>query len=102
MHLDPDDVEAIAPRFVELLDRPSERRRATRLATANEMAVALGVTRTWVYPNQERLRVIRLGKGPRARLRFDVERAAEALIGVSASEPPRPAHRRKKPVRARL
>lgn len=77
MYLDPDDVEAIAARVVELLDGTS--RRAPRLATADEVAEALGVTRTWVYANQKRLQAVRLGAGPRARLRFDLAKATRAF-----------------------
>lgn len=84
-HLDPDDVEAIAARVVELLDSQPWRRRARRLATADEVAEALGVTRAWVYANQRRLEVIRLGAGPKARLRFDLELAARAF--QAAAEP---------------
>jgi len=77
MYLDPDDVEAIAARVVELLEGASAR--APRLATAEEVAEALGVTRTWVYANQKRLQAVRLGVGPRARLRFDLVKATRAF-----------------------
>jgi len=77
VYLDPDDVEAIAARVVELLDGASPR--APRLATAEEVAEALGVTRTWVYANQKRLQAVRLGTGPRARLRFDLKKATRAF-----------------------
>lgn len=91
MYLDPDDVEAIAARVAELLERAPERTRPLRLATADEVAEALGVTRTWVYANQKRLQAVRLGIGPRARLRFDLEKAARAfdVEGDPAQRPPR-------------
>jgi len=91
VQLDPDDVEAIAVRVIELFDRSSKRRRAPRLATAGEVADALGVTRTWVYANQERLQAVRLGAGPKARLRFDLEKATRAfeVKGEPAQQPSR-------------
>jgi hypothetical protein len=46
---------------------------------ASELARVLGVEREWVYEHQELLGAIRLGKGSRPRLRFEVMRALEAL-----------------------
>ena len=79
MPLDSDDIDAIATRLAELIDGPAEEREAKGLATAAEVAARLGVGRGWVYANQELLGVIRLGDGPKARLRFDLDRAAQAL-----------------------
>lgn len=79
MTLDHDDIEAVAARVVELLDHAPRRREPVHLATAKEVAETLGVGRSWVYAHQERLRAIRLGSGPKSRLRFDLERAAEAF-----------------------
>jgi hypothetical protein len=53
--------------------------RAPRLLDAAELAEALGVTRGYVYDNAERLGAERLGDGPRARLRFDLDRARAAM-----------------------
>lgn len=41
------------------------------LLTAAEVAVAFHVTRGWVYAHADELGAIRLGHGPRPRLRFD-------------------------------
>jgi hypothetical protein len=41
------------------------------LLTASEVAVAFNVTRGWVYTHADELGAIRLGEGPRPRLRFD-------------------------------
>jgi hypothetical protein len=49
------------------------------LATAAEVAQALGVGTSWVYANKRRLGAIRLGEGPKARLRFDLEQAKRAV-----------------------
>jgi len=100
MSLAPNEIEAIAQRVAELLDGSPLSPRERRLATAKEVADALGVERKWVYANQERLRVIRLGQGPRARLRFDLERAAEGLAAVEDSGQRRRARRRKKAARS--
>jgi hypothetical protein len=79
MPLDSDDIDAIAARLAELVSGPADERETRGLATAAEVAACLGVERGWVYANQERLGVIRLGNGPKARLRFDLDRAAQAL-----------------------
>ncbi len=41
------------------------------LLTANEVAAAFNVARGWVYAHADELGAIRLGDGPRPRLRFD-------------------------------
>ena len=79
MPIDSDDIDAIAARLAELVPGPTDRGAPKGLATAAEVAARLGVGRDWVYANQERLGVIRLGDGPKARLRFDLDRAAQAL-----------------------
>jgi hypothetical protein len=63
------------------------------LLTAGQLAQQLGVTRAWVYENAHRLGAIRLGNGPRARLRFDPQTATEALNTPSPT-PPAPQTRR--------
>jgi hypothetical protein len=47
--------------------------------TATDVAARFGVSRTWVYENAERLGVIRLGTGSKARLRFDPKRLSELI-----------------------
>jgi excisionase family DNA binding protein len=46
---------------------------AVPLLTAEELAKVLGVTRSFVYEHAEELGGYRLGSGPRARLRFDLD-----------------------------
>lgn len=41
------------------------------LLTAREVAARLNVDRGWVYAHAEELGVVRIGDGPRPRLRFD-------------------------------
>jgi len=50
-----------------------------RLLTAVEVARRFGVSAEWIRENADRLGALRLGDGPRPRLRFDPERVAEAL-----------------------
>jgi hypothetical protein len=91
--------EVVAVRVVEALDE-RERRQPSGLATAAELAEQLGVAKSWVYANQERLGAIRLGQGPKARLRFDVEQAARAIQakpGARPQTPRRPGRPRKTP-----
>ena len=88
MTLDEDDIAAIAASVVDLMTRPDQPRRATgRLATASEVARALGVSRSWVYANKVRLGAIRLGSGPRARLRFDLAEAQAAFAANPGHQP---------------
>jgi hypothetical protein len=71
-----DLVEAVARRVVELLRGESS---APQFVTAAELARLLSLERGWVYAHANELGAIRLGAGPRSRLRFDVARAAAAL-----------------------
>ncbi len=56
--------------------RPVEERIAppsAPLVDAAELARRLGIERSWVYAHASELGALRLGRGPRARLRFDFE-----------------------------
>lgn len=63
------------------------------LVTAAKLAELLGVRREYIYANADRLGAVRLGTGPRARLRFDpagaVARHAELREPGGAAEPVR-------------
>ena len=86
MTLDGDDVEAIARRVAALI-APAPR----RLVDAAELAEHLGVKRGWVYAHAAILGGVRLGSGPRAPLRFDVEVARRVVTGIGQpAEPSRP------------
>ena len=63
--LDPATIRAIAGEVARLTG-PGD-----GLLTASEVAVAFNVTRGWVYAHADELGTIRLGDGPRPRLRFD-------------------------------
>jgi hypothetical protein len=54
---------------------------------AGELARVLGVDREWVYDHGDQLGAIRLGDGPRPRLRFEVGRAVAAFRDLSAERP---------------
>jgi hypothetical protein len=92
VRLDADTIEAIARHVVEILDgrSSSQAELGRRLIDAAEVGRRLGLTRSTVYEKANTLGVIRLGSGPRARLRFDpdvVERVAKAAVPRRAPEP---------------
>ncbi len=87
--LDPEAVEAIARKVVVLLEEKGLRQR--ELIGAAELARRLGVDRSWVYTHAIELGAVKLGDGPRARLRFDPEIAERVLRKLSeapAADPP--------------
>ena len=92
--LDADDfVEAVALRVVEMLET---RTRRTRFVTASELARELSIDRDWVYAHAAELGAVRLGEGPRGRLRFDLDRAADALARrASGTSTPVPSAKRR-------
>jgi hypothetical protein len=87
MVLSPDDVEAVARRTVELLQ--GEHRTTFRLVDARELAVLLGVQPSFVYAHATELGAMRLGSGRKARMRFDVDRARQALDARRRRQPNR-------------
>jgi hypothetical protein len=76
-----------------------------RLLTAGEVARRFGVSPEWVRENAARLSVVRLGDGPRPRLRFDPERVADALsvrsVRGRSDAPDRPPERVSRRTRSR-
>src|SRR3954447_13086676 len=64
--------------------------RADRLLTARDVAVRFNVERSWVYAHADELGVIRLGLGPRPRLRFDAAVVAEGLRARPGATPTQP------------
>lgn len=72
--------ELVAARVLLALDAPAALTpRTPRLVSAAELALTLGVTRGYVYAHADELGAERLGAGPRARLRFDLDRARRVL-----------------------
>jgi hypothetical protein len=87
--LSPELVEAIARRVVEILEERGLQQRV--LVDAAELARRLGVERSWIYTHAIELGAVKLGEGPKARLRFDPEIAARVLRKVGegpAAAPP--------------
>ena len=84
--LDPESVEAIARRVVQLLQ---EKRADPELVDAAELARRLGFDRSWVYTHAIELGGVRLGAGTRPRLRFDPNVAMERIHKPLAGERPR-------------
>ena len=91
MRLDPADVEAIAQRVAELIDRRSPR--AVRYVDAAQVAEALDVERGWVYAHARQLGALRLG-GPHGRLRFDLHHVQRTLSERAPARHPPPGARR--------
>lgn len=89
--LDAATVEAIAERVAELL-APTVN--DSELVDAAEIARRFNVTRDYVYEHATELGAVRLGDGPRARLRFDLERVVEALAPRPFADRPEPARSR--------
>jgi hypothetical protein len=113
--LSPDAIEQVAQRVAQLLRHeqppPTEveedaRTAPARLLTAEQLARHLGLNRAWVYDHAAELGAIQLGDGPRPRLRFDAQLAAQALQArrrrnepttTSGQPRPRPTRRRRTP-----
>jgi hypothetical protein len=82
MTLDAEDVEAIARRVAELVGQVSG------LVDAHSVAAELQVERDWVYAHANELGVVRLGDGPKARLRFDLRHVRERIGELAATPEP--------------
>ena len=96
MNLGSDDVEAVARRVVELIedDVRTPRRSARGLVDAATAARLLGVSRATVYAKADDLGAIRVGRGRRARLRFDPERLSRGTDSRGRSDGPLASKRR--------
>ena len=83
------ELTVIAERVAELVADRIEQAFATRLwiglVDTAELARRLRVRETWVYAHAGELGAIRLGHGPKARLRFDLQRVARSL-GMTPAE----------------
>lgn len=94
-------IEAIATRVIELLhERTQHLQHPESLIDVAELARRTGLSRTWIYEHARDLGAIRLGDGPRARLRFNPDTVKRLL---EREPPPRveptPA-RQRRPIRA--
>ena len=103
--MNPAFVDAIARRVLELgSDRAiGQAAGGCALLTVAEVAAQLNVSQSWVYAHKRDLGAIRLGTGPKARLRFGARAVLSDLNGRETSvrsaasgplEPPRRTRRR--------
>jgi hypothetical protein len=85
--LTPEAIDQIAQRLADVLEQRAEQRStpSAGLVGVAELAHHLSVTRAWVYQHASELGAIRIGTGPRARLRFDLEAAKEVLARAETS-----------------
>lgn len=99
--LHPELIDAVARRFLELVREAGAATGADPpdLLTVAEVAERLKMSPKWVYAHQRRLGVIKLGDGPKARLRFD-PRAVEELRQPDAG-PDQTAAPREQPPKAK-
>jgi hypothetical protein len=88
LRFDPEFVDVVARRIIELTHEASSARRHQEgdLLTVAEVAARLRVSPGWVYAHKHELGVIKLGDGPKARIRFDPAVVDEQL----AAEPRHP------------
>jgi hypothetical protein len=92
-----EDIEAIAARIAELLDRPPH-----RLLKVDEVATLLAVDPAFVYAHQHELGVLRLPtRGRRPALRFDRDAVLELLRQRAAPRAPRSPRRHARPPQRR-
>ena len=80
-------VEAVAQRVADLLRDEARESVGRRLVDATTLAAELGVRRSWVYEHAEDLQPVRLGKGSKPRLRFDVLAIQATLAAQNLTEP---------------
>lgn len=86
------DVEAIAEATArKLADFIGERGKTFGLVGPRELAEGLGVSLDYVYAHATELGAMRLGSGPKARIRFDLD-GARRLLEARAQQP---RHRRR-------
>jgi hypothetical protein len=76
----PTVARTVTEHILELLDD----RQTAGLVDAVGLADALGVDRSWVYEHADQLGAIRLGTGPRPRLRFELGGALASFRELSA------------------
>ncbi len=90
--LTPQAVEQVANRVAALLQRQQHNqqqahtREPTGMLTVAELAKHLRLNRAWVYEHADELGAIRVGSGPKARIRFDLHTALKALERHAAEQ----------------
>ena len=96
VELTPQAVEQIASRVAQLLHHQPPTQTASPAAnagwmTAKELAQHLKLNPAWVYEHANELGAIRTGNGPKARIRFDLHTATQALKQHQRQTTPAPA-----------
>jgi hypothetical protein len=95
--LTPQAVEQVAVRVAQLLQRQQQNQaqrhasESTGMLTVAELAQHLHLNRAWVYEHADELGAIRVGSGPKARIRFDLHTAKGALQQHHVDREPVPA-----------
>jgi hypothetical protein len=79
VELTPQAVERVAQRVVQLLRNDKPHGGEPELITAGELAHRLRVQRSWIYKHRHLLGGERIGDGPKAPWRFDLEVARRAM-----------------------
>ena len=91
VRIDDDQLTDLAAQVAERL--AGQTPQPTGLVDAETVALALGVTRGWVYEHAELLGAMRLGK-PGAPVRFDLDRVRAAFAAQHEKPTPQPRRRR--------
>jgi hypothetical protein len=89
-------VEQVAGRVAQLLRRQQQQEQShasepAGMLTVSELAQHLHLNRAWVYEHADELGAIRVGNGPKARIRFDLHTAKGALQQHHVGREPEPA-----------
>jgi hypothetical protein len=87
VRLDRQDIEAVAQRVVQLLAQP---RSEYDLLDPKQLAREIGVSVDFVYAHATQLGGMRLGEGPKARLRFELAVAKAAMRELERARSARP------------
>jgi hypothetical protein len=90
MTLDEDDIEAVAELVAEKLRAYG----LGRYGDVHAVSARFGVSVDYVYAHADRLGAIRLGEGPKARLRFDLATVERRLLSNGREPEPSPGPRR--------
>lgn len=90
--LDHEDIEAIAEKVAELISPGTD----GKLITVSQLSESRGLSQDWIYANAAQLGAIRLGDGPRARLRFSLAKADAYLATLQVVSPVEPKKKERK------
>ena len=91
LRFDPEFVDVVARRVIELTLQadPAQAQADRDLLTVAEVAARLRVGPKWVYAHKHELGAIKLGEGPKARIRFDPRVVDARLVTDRSGDPDR-------------